>query len=102
MFGDGGPEGSLGAGRLRRGTKSAPSALPSRHRLRCLGYTTTAERVEGGYRVSGHKQWVTNGRVAGSMIALRPRARVSDGVTAFVVPMDADGISFGARARRWV
>jgi len=24
-----------------------------------------AERVDGGYRLSGHKQWVTNGRVAG-------------------------------------
>src|SRR5918994_352134 len=27
---------------------------------------TRAERVEGGYRISGHKQWVTNGRIAGT------------------------------------
>src|ERR671916_260428 len=58
---------------------------------------TTAERVEGGYRLSGHKQWVTNGRVAGAMIAF---ARAPDGVTAFVVPMDAEGISFGEHARK--
>ena len=58
---------------------------------------TTAERVEGGYRLSGHKQWVTNGRVAGSMIAF---ARSPGGVTAFVVSMDADGVSFGKHAQK--
>ncbi|MDQ3791856.1 MAG: acyl-CoA dehydrogenase family protein, partial [Actinomycetota bacterium] len=40
-----------------------------------------AERVDGGYRLSGHKQWVTNGRVAGAMVAF---ARTPEGVTAFV------------------
>jgi alkylation response protein AidB-like acyl-CoA dehydrogenase len=58
---------------------------------------TTAERVEGGYRLSGHKQWVTNGRVAGSMIAF---ARAPGGVTAFVVSMDAEGVSFGKHAQK--
>jgi alkylation response protein AidB-like acyl-CoA dehydrogenase len=58
---------------------------------------TTAERVEGGYRLSGHKQWVTNGRVAGSMIAF---ARAPEGVTAFVVSMDAEGVSFGKHAQK--
>ena len=56
-----------------------------------------AERVEGGYRLSGHKQWVTNGRVAGAMIVF---ARAPEGVTAFVVGMDAEGISFGEHARK--
>ena len=56
-----------------------------------------AERVEGGYRVFGHKQWVTNGRVAGTAILF---ARVSEGVTAFLIPMDAEGISFGAHAQK--
>src|SRR5215213_3824200 len=37
---------------------------------------TTAERVDGGYRISGHKQWVTNGRVAGATIVF---ARTSEG-----------------------
>ncbi len=56
-----------------------------------------AERVDGGYRLSGHKQWVTNGRVAGAMVVF---ARAPEGVTAFVVGMDAEGISFGKHARK--
>ena len=56
-----------------------------------------AERVDGGYRVTGHKQWVTNGRVAGTAILF---ARAPEGVSAFVVPMDAGGISFGAHAEK--
>ncbi|MDP9411938.1 MAG: acyl-CoA dehydrogenase family protein [Actinomycetota bacterium] len=58
---------------------------------------TRAERVSGGYRISGHKQWVTNGRVAGTMILF---ARAPEGVTAFVVSMDAEGISFGKHAEK--
>jgi alkylation response protein AidB-like acyl-CoA dehydrogenase len=58
---------------------------------------TTAERVEGGYRVSGHKQWITNGRIAGTVILF---ARAPKGVTAFVVPMDVAGISFGKHAKK--
>jgi alkylation response protein AidB-like acyl-CoA dehydrogenase len=58
---------------------------------------TKAEKIEGGYRISGHKQWVTNGRVAGTAILF---ARAPEGVTAFVVPMDAEGISFGEHARK--
>ncbi len=58
---------------------------------------TQAEKVEGGYRISGHKQWVTNGRVAGTMILF---ARAPEGITAIVVPMDAEGISFGEHARK--
>jgi alkylation response protein AidB-like acyl-CoA dehydrogenase len=58
---------------------------------------TRAEKVSGGYRISGHKQWVTNGRVAGTMVLF---ARAPEGVTAFVVGMDAEGISFGKHARK--
>jgi alkylation response protein AidB-like acyl-CoA dehydrogenase len=58
---------------------------------------TRAERVEGGYRISGHKQWITNGRIAGTVIFF---ARAPKGVTAFIVPMDADGISFGKHAKK--
>jgi alkylation response protein AidB-like acyl-CoA dehydrogenase len=57
----------------------------------------TAERVDGGYRLSGHKQWITNGRVAGTMIVF---ARAPEGVTAYVVGMEAEGISFGEHARK--
>jgi alkylation response protein AidB-like acyl-CoA dehydrogenase len=60
-----------------------------------------AERVEGGYRISGHKQWVTNGRVAGTMILFaRAAGGAREGVTAFVVSMDAEGISFGKHAQK--
>ena len=62
---------------------------------------TTAERVDGGYRISGHKQWVTNGRVAGTMILFaRTEGGAEGGITAFVVGMDADGISFGGHAEK--
>lgn len=57
----------------------------------------TAEKVQGGYRLSGHKQWVTNGRISGALIAF---ARAPGGLTAFVVGMDAGGISFGKHARK--
>jgi alkylation response protein AidB-like acyl-CoA dehydrogenase len=56
-----------------------------------------AERIEGGYRLSGYKQWVTNGRVAGAMVVF---ARAPEGVTAFVTGMDADGTSFGKHAKK--
>ncbi len=58
---------------------------------------TTAEKVEGGYTISGHKQWVTNGRIAGTTILF---ARAPKGVTAFIVPMDAEGLSFGKHAKK--
>ena len=60
-----------------------------------------ARRVDGGYLISGHKQWVTNGRIAGTMILFaRSQGEASEGVNAFVVPMDSEGISFGAHARK--
>ncbi len=58
---------------------------------------TRAEKVSGGYRISGHKQWVTNGRVGGAMVLF---ARAQEGVSAFVVGMDAEGISFGTHAEK--
>ncbi|HYQ83022.1 MAG TPA: acyl-CoA dehydrogenase family protein, partial [Rubrobacter sp.] len=62
---------------------------------------TRAERVEGGYRLSGYTQWVTNGRVAGTMILFaRAEGGARDGVTAFVVSMDTEGISFGKHAEK--
>lgn len=56
-----------------------------------------AERVDGGYRITGHKQWITNGRVASTMILF---ARAPGGITAFIVPMSAEGISFGKHAKK--
>ena len=60
-----------------------------------------AERVDGGYRLSGHKQWVTNGRVAGTaLVYARAEGGTRAGVTAFIVGMDAEGISFGKHAKK--
>jgi alkylation response protein AidB-like acyl-CoA dehydrogenase len=58
---------------------------------------TSAGRVDGGYRLSGHKQWLTNGRIAGAAIVF---ACAPEGVTAFIVPTDAEGVSFGEHARK--
>jgi alkylation response protein AidB-like acyl-CoA dehydrogenase len=56
-----------------------------------------AEKVNGGYKLSGQKQWVTNGRAAGTMVVF---ARAPEGVTAFVVEMDEEGVSFGKHAEK--
>ena len=53
-----------------------------------------AEKVDGGYRLSGTKKWISNAPDADVYSVF---ARTSDegarGVTAFVVPGDADGVS---------
>jgi len=62
---------------------------------------TRAARVGGGYRISGHKQWVTNGRISGTIIIFaRAVGGATEGPTAFIVPMDAEGISFGKHAEK--
>jgi alkylation response protein AidB-like acyl-CoA dehydrogenase len=62
---------------------------------------TRAEKVEGGYCISGHKQWVTNGRIAGTMILFaRAEGGAREGVTAFIVSTNAEGISFGKHAEK--
>ncbi|MGI8650739.1 MAG: acyl-CoA dehydrogenase family protein [Rubrobacter sp.] len=58
----------------------------------------TAEKVDGGYSLMGHKQWITNGRIAETGIVF---ARIPDvGPTAFILPMDAAGLSFGRHAKK--
>src|SRR6056297_1692170 len=55
--------------------------------------TTTAEKTEDGYRISGEKQWITNGQRAGVYIVFAktdPDDRGS--ITQFLVPADYDGV----------
>ena len=53
----------------------------------------TAKRVEGGYALSGRKQWCTNGSVAGvTMGMFRTGGRGARGVSAFLIPSEAEGI----------
>jgi len=62
--------------------------------------SSRAERTAGGYRVIGRKVWVANADVASVAIVFactRPGLR-GQGVTAFLVPMDARGITRTARA----
>jgi alkylation response protein AidB-like acyl-CoA dehydrogenase len=61
---------------------------------------TRAERVDGGYRITGRKVWVANADTAAVAIVFactRPGLR-GQGVTAFLVPMETPGISRTARA----
>ena len=60
---------------------------------------TTATRADGGYRIQGRKVWVANAEDAAVAIvfaATRPGRR-GQGITAFLVPMDAPGIRRTAR-----
>jgi alkylation response protein AidB-like acyl-CoA dehydrogenase len=61
---------------------------------------TTAEPVEGGYKLSGVKLWATNGTVA-SLLVVMARVPKADGrrggITAFVVEADSPGITVERR-----
>jgi alkylation response protein AidB-like acyl-CoA dehydrogenase len=56
---------------------------------------TTATRVDGGFRLAGRKVWVANASAAGVIVvfaATQPGQR-GKGVSAFLVPGDAPGIT---------
>ncbi|GIF14219.1 acyl-CoA dehydrogenase family protein [Actinoplanes teichomyceticus] len=56
---------------------------------------TTAEPVDGGFRLNGVKLWATNGTVATLLVVM---ARVPEkGITAFVVEGDSPGITIERR-----
>ncbi|NEC23862.1 acyl-CoA dehydrogenase family protein [Streptomyces parvus] len=64
--------------------------------------TTSARRVAGGYLLNGQKAWISNAGAARSYVVFAKtdpglRAR---GVTAFLVPSDADGLSVGEPMRK--
>ena len=66
------------------------------------GIRTRARKEGDEYVVSGTKQWISNGSCADYYILF---ARTGDdprrGLSAFVVPADTEGMSFGPRRRRW-
>jgi len=61
---------------------------------------TKANRVDGGYRITGRKVWVANAEAAtlAVVFACTRDGLRGQGVTAFVVPMDVAGIARTARA----
>jgi acyl-CoA dehydrogenase len=60
--------------------------------------TTRAQRVAGGWVIDGCKTWISNGGIADHYIVF---ARTSDagsgGVSAFIVPADAPGLTIAER-----
>ncbi len=63
--------------------------------------TTRADKVEGGYRLNGTKNWVSNAGLGGVMVVFastRPGAR-HKGISAFIVENDAPGVMIGYREK---
>ena len=65
----------------------------------------TARRDGPGWRIDGRKQFITNARYAPFAIVLARVGeldpnRTSAGITAFVVPLDAPGVSIGPAERK--
>jgi len=58
---------------------------------------TLAERVDGGYRLTGTKQWITSGDRAGVLVvwAMTDVSAGHRGITAFLVRGGAPGLSVG-------
>jgi alkylation response protein AidB-like acyl-CoA dehydrogenase len=58
---------------------------------------TQAVRIDGGFRLSGTKQWITNGGRAGAVVvwAVTDQSAGHKGITAFVVDGKAPGLSVG-------
>jgi alkylation response protein AidB-like acyl-CoA dehydrogenase len=57
--------------------------------------TCRADAVEGGYRVTGEKAWITHGGRADYYILFARTSAGSRGVSAFIAPGQAEGLGFG-------
>ncbi len=64
--------------------------------------TTTATRVDGGYRLNGQKAWISNAGAAELYVifAKTDRTLRSAGVSAFLLRKGAEGMSFGEPMRK--
>lgn len=58
---------------------------------------TVAEKVEGGYRLSGRKRWITNSVAADYILVL---ARTGERLTMLMVDMKSEGVSVGVPDRK--
>jgi alkylation response protein AidB-like acyl-CoA dehydrogenase len=59
-----------------------------------------AEPVDGGYRVTGTKAWITHGGKADFYALFARTAPGNRGVSCFLAPGTADGLAFGAPERK--
>ncbi|MFI7613793.1 acyl-CoA dehydrogenase family protein [Nonomuraea terrae] len=79
------------AGRLIGGySLSEPQAGSDAGALACK-----AERVETGYRITGTKAWITHGGLADFYALFARTGSGSRGVSCFLAPGSADGLTFG-------
>jgi len=63
---------------------------------------TTADKVDGGYVLSGSKSFISGAGVSGIYVVMaRTGGAGAKGVSAFLVPLGAEGLSFGANEKRW-
>ncbi|MFG1965831.1 acyl-CoA dehydrogenase family protein [Nonomuraea sp. NPDC049028] len=79
------------AGRLVGGySLSEPQAGSDAAALTCK-----AEKVENGYRITGNKAWITHGGKADFYALFARTGQGSRGVSCFLAPGAADGLTFG-------
>ncbi|MFC4113125.1 acyl-CoA dehydrogenase family protein [Nonomuraea zeae] len=57
--------------------------------------TCKAERVADGYRITGNKAWITHGGIADFYALFARTGEGSRGISCFLAPGAADGLSFG-------
>ncbi|MFH1382680.1 MAG: acyl-CoA dehydrogenase family protein [Chloroflexota bacterium] len=63
---------------------------------------TTAEKVPGGYKLNGTKQFITNGGEAEiyTVVTLTNKAKGARGASIFIVEKDTPGFSFGRKEKK--
>ena len=54
-----------------------------------------ATPVDGGYRVTGSKAWITHGGIADFYTLFARSGEGSQGISCFLVPKDTEGLTFG-------
>jgi butyryl-CoA dehydrogenase len=85
--------------RLTGGTVGAYALSEPGSGSDAFGLATRAERVDGGWRVSGAKAWITNGAEAELFVvfATTDPALGYRGITAFVVEKGTEGFAIGKK-----
>ena len=64
--------------------------------------TTAKEHENGGYILNGTKAWITNSHQAKATVlfATTDKSKKHSGISAFVVPMNGDGVSLGKKEEK--
>ncbi|MBI5341335.1 MAG: acyl-CoA dehydrogenase family protein [Mycolicibacterium rufum] len=57
--------------------------------------TCRATAVDGGYRITGSKAWITHGGIADFYNLFARTGEGAQGISCFLVPRDTEGLSFG-------